>query len=104
MGLSSTQSISFLIETIIPNRTCRYLDRTPATNARLVRDVGMDTYLGVDFTTPLTVRSQGRASVRIETKKRYQNGLFIVDLKHMPSSTCGTVRNPLVDTSMLAEY
>lgn len=53
--------------------------------------VGTDNYLGVDYTTPLTVAGGvGRGSVRIESKKTYNKGLFIVDIKHMPGGICGT--------------
>lgn len=52
--------------------------------------IGNDNYLGVDFTTPLAVNGPGRASVRIETKKTYNDGLYIVDVKHMPGGICGT--------------
>jgi hypothetical protein len=56
----------------------------------LIRQIGTDTYLGVDFTTPLTVNGPGRGSVRMESKNRYNHGLFIVDFKHMPGGQCGT--------------
>ena len=52
--------------------------------------IGDDTYIGVDFHTPLTVNGPGRDSVRIESKKSYTKGLFIVDVKHMPGGVCGT--------------
>lgn len=46
-------------------------------------------YVGVDYWSTLDSSSTGRASVRIETPKTYTHGLFIIDLGHMPSSTCG---------------
>ncbi|OBT68303.1 hypothetical protein VE03_02276 [Pseudogymnoascus sp. 23342-1-I1] len=47
-------------------------------------------YLGVDSTTVLTdLNKRGRASVRLESKKLYNGGLFIADIAHMPSSVCG---------------
>jgi len=52
--------------------------------------VGTDNYLGVDYTTPITVAARGRGSVRIESTKTYNKGLFILDLKHMPGGICGT--------------
>jgi hypothetical protein len=53
--------------------------------------IGNDNYLGVDYTTPLSVAAGvGRASVRIESTKTYTKGLFILDLKHMPGGVCGT--------------
>jgi hypothetical protein len=52
---------------------------------------GSDNYIGVDYTTSLKVAGGvGRGSVRIESKKTYTKGLFIVDLKHMPGGICGT--------------
>lgn len=45
-------------------------------------------YMGVDHTN--VAQQPGRKSVRIESKKTYQHGLVILDLAHMPASTCGT--------------
>jgi hypothetical protein len=45
--------------------------------------------MGVDYWSKTPSTARGRASVRIESKATYQHGLFIVDLAHMPSSTCG---------------
>ncbi|PYI21856.1 hypothetical protein BO86DRAFT_309881, partial [Aspergillus japonicus CBS 114.51] len=47
-------------------------------------------YMGVDHTTKLSTTGPGRESVRIESKKYYDHGLFIIDLAHMPGSVCGT--------------
>ncbi|RYO92954.1 hypothetical protein DL764_008056 [Monosporascus ibericus] len=44
-------------------------------------------YLGVDSGAPNPVG--GRASTRVNTKNKYTKGLFIADIAHMPSSTCG---------------
>lgn len=33
--------------------------------------------------------SNGRASVRVESKKSWNHGLFIADIHHMPASACG---------------
>ncbi|CZR56468.1 related to mixed-linked glucanase precursor MLG1 [Phialocephala subalpina] len=50
-------------------------------------------FMGVDYWTTLSptqsATNRGRASVRIESKKNYTRGLFVADLAHMPSSTCG---------------
>lgn len=43
--------------------------------------------LRVDDTTPAT--TTGRFSVRVESKKQYNNGLFIFDVVHTPYG-CGT--------------
>lgn len=46
--------------------------------------------MGVDSTTVYTdLSKRGRASVRVESKKLYNGGLFIADIAHMPSSVCG---------------
>ena len=51
-------------------------------------------YMGVDYTTSYsttqTPSNRGRASVRIESKKKYTHGLVIADIGHMPTNVCGT--------------
>lgn len=44
--------------------------------------------MGVDHTNVATGR--GRNSIRIESKKVYNHGLFILDLAHMPGGQCAT--------------
>lgn len=44
-------------------------------------------YLGVDFETK---NPKGRASVRAESKKTWNQGLLVADIRHMPDSTCGS--------------
>ncbi|WEW56102.1 hypothetical protein PRK78_001537 [Emydomyces testavorans] len=43
--------------------------------------------MGVDRTN---VAPKGRQSVRITSKKAYNQGLFIADFAHVPETTCGT--------------
>lgn len=67
-----------------------YVDEGIAKNDGLVGitpDGGV--YMGVDSVNTLDPNGAGRKSVRIETKKSYDEGLFIVDLKHMPGNACG---------------
>lgn len=67
------------------------MDRTTAANSQLVKMTGNDNYIGVDYSTRLNVANGvGRRSVRIESKKTYNKGLFVVDVKHMPGGICGT--------------
>ena len=47
-------------------------------------------YLGVDHTNTLDPNGAGRDSVRVESKLFYKQGLYIVDIAHMPGSVCGT--------------
>ncbi|CAI6339011.1 unnamed protein product [Periconia digitata] len=44
-------------------------------------------FMGVDHTTK---DAKGRASVRLESKQTWNQGLLIADINHMPDSTCGT--------------
>ncbi|EER27699.1 hypothetical protein CPC735_030350 [Coccidioides posadasii C735 delta SOWgp] len=44
-------------------------------------------WMSVDRTN---VAPMGRESVRITSKKVYNQGLFIVDIAHVPTTTCGT--------------
>jgi hypothetical protein len=45
-------------------------------------------YIGVDSTNRAS--EDGRDSIRLHSKKRYNQGLFILDLSHIPSSVCGS--------------
>lgn len=45
------------------------------------------TYMGVDHTAK---DPAGRASVRLESKAVFNQGLLVIDVKHMPDSTCGS--------------
>lgn len=44
-------------------------------------------FLGVDHTSK---DPAGRSSVRLESKKGWNAGLLVADIRHMPASTCGT--------------
>ncbi|KAI1003614.1 hypothetical protein K3495_g4594 [Podosphaera aphanis] len=69
----------------------QYSDQTTASNSKLISiNQGQQAYIGVDSTNTYDVNSHGRPSVRLETKKTYQYGLFVLDLAHMPSNTCGS--------------
>ncbi|EHL01813.1 putative endo-1,3(4)-beta-glucanase [Glarea lozoyensis 74030] len=57
--------------------------------SKLVNTINGQNFMGVDHTNTYDPFGAGRPSVRIETKKTYNHGLFILDLAHMPSSTCG---------------
>ncbi|EAW18996.1 putative GPI anchored endo-1,3(4)-beta-glucanase [Aspergillus fischeri NRRL 181] len=47
-------------------------------------------YMGVDYESTLNPNGPGRESVRIETKNYYTEGLYVIDIEHMPGSICGT--------------
>lgn len=65
----------------------KYLDQRSARSTGLISANGGSVYIGVDNSSTTTT---GRPSVRITSKKRYTKGLFILDLAHMPASTCGS--------------
>ena len=44
-------------------------------------------FMGVDYTTK---DPNGRASIRLESKKSWNQGLLVADIRHMPASTCGS--------------
>lgn len=47
-------------------------------------------YMGVDYESTLNPNGAGRESVRIESKNYYTEGLYVIDIEHMPGSICGT--------------
>ena len=67
--------------------TYRYIDRKSAQDQGIIRNEGSSVYVGVDYWNHT---STGRQSVRLESKRRFTKGLFVLDLQHMPGSICGT--------------
>ncbi|KAH7035065.1 concanavalin A-like lectin/glucanase domain-containing protein, partial [Microdochium trichocladiopsis] len=66
----------------------RYQTALEANASSLAGYANGGVFLGVDHQTG-NVGSPGRASTRVNTKKTYTRGLFVADIAHMPSSTCG---------------
>ncbi|KAN0098597.1 glycoside hydrolase family 16 protein [Hyaloscypha variabilis] len=69
------------------NGFVKYASSALANTSSLAGYSGNSIYLGVDSTT--VNPTGGRASVRVSSQKSYTHGLFIADIAHMPSSTCG---------------
>ncbi|OJD25710.1 hypothetical protein ACJ73_02925 [Blastomyces percursus] len=73
------------------NGDVKYLPERQARAAGLVEETTLNGYpivrLGVDHTN---ITPTGRPSVRIASKKSYNQGLVIADFLHVPNSTCGT--------------
>jgi hypothetical protein len=65
-----------------------FVDQTTARTAGLIAQDGSSVKFGVDHQT--TNPQDGRMSIRLESKKSYNQGLIVVDLAHMPGSICGT--------------
>ncbi|KAL2847639.1 concanavalin A-like lectin/glucanase domain-containing protein [Aspergillus pseudodeflectus] len=68
-----------------------YVNQSHAENSGLAKitDTG-SLYLGVDYDTVLSPSGPGRESVRIESNEYFDQGLYVVDIQHMPGSICGT--------------
>ncbi|KGO73093.1 Concanavalin A-like lectin/glucanase, subgroup [Penicillium italicum] len=74
------------------NGFVNYLDKETAESTGLVKvtDAG-SVYLGVDHATKLNPNGKkGRDSVRIGSKKYYDQSLVVADIAHMPGGVCGT--------------
>lgn len=67
-----------------------YVDQGTAKKSGLISSDGSSVYMGVDHKNVMSGSDRGRPSVRLQTKKSYQHGLFIIDLAHMSGGTCGT--------------
>ncbi|KAJ4313860.1 hypothetical protein N0V94_006726 [Neodidymelliopsis sp. IMI 364377] len=75
------------------NGFVNYVDRTRAESQGYISVEHGDAIFGVDYTSKLDSsagKDTGRESVRLEGKKEYNKGLFVLDLKHMPGGICGT--------------
>ena len=70
------------------NGYVNYVNKSTAISKGYISSSGADypTYIGCDYTNIASGR--GRDSVRIESKQRYDYGLFILYLNHMPTG-CG---------------
>jgi len=66
----------------------RYQTALEANDSSLAGFANGGVFLGVDSSSS-DVGQPGRASTRVNTKKTYTRGLFVADIAHMPSSTCG---------------
>lgn len=69
------------------NGFVKYIDQTSAQSQGIIKTNTDNVYVGVDYTNSAP---NGRNSVRLESKARFQRGLIILDLAHMPGSICGT--------------
>lgn len=67
----------------------QYQNMTSAVSQNLVGylEDTQSIFMGVDYKGK---DAGGRASVRLESKKTWNQGLLIADIRHMPSSECGS--------------
>ncbi|PSK54774.1 hypothetical protein B9Z65_3863 [Elsinoe australis] len=66
-----------------------YVDYNTALSTHLIPQSNVANW-GVDQNTVLSPAGAGRKSIRLTSKTRYNHGLFIADIQHMPDSTCGS--------------
>jgi hypothetical protein len=81
---------AFKFETYdLNNGFVNYLNEADAKREGLYTVSGDDVLFGVDSTQTLDpIKGPGRKSVRLEGRKNYNKGLFILDVKRMPG-VCG---------------
>ncbi|KIX92161.1 uncharacterized protein Z520_12154 [Fonsecaea multimorphosa CBS 102226] len=70
------------------NGYVQYVDQNTAQSGGLINTNNGAVYMGVDHTN--VASGSGRQSVRLTSKKSYNQGLIILDLSHMPGGICGT--------------
>ncbi|UPX20445.1 uncharacterized protein EKO05_0010676 [Ascochyta rabiei] len=91
-GSSFFDSFNFVTEEKT-NGFVKYVDRSRAESQGYINYKDGDAIFGVDYKSKLDSSSGkdvGRESVRLEGKKEYNKGLFVLDVKHMPGGICGT--------------
>ncbi|POR37600.1 Putative endo-1,3(4)-beta-glucanase [Tolypocladium paradoxum] len=66
-----------------------FQSRADALQKGLIAYQGNEVYMGVDHKTVITGNNRKRDSVRIESKARYNHGLFIARFTHLPENKCG---------------
>ncbi|KAF4252114.1 hypothetical protein KXV22_009346 [Aspergillus fumigatus] len=71
------------------NGFVEYVDRKQAESLNLIHSTGSSVSIRVDNKTRVGYAPRGRKSVRLESKKGYDMGLFIFDIIHTPYG-CGT--------------
>ncbi|KAL7272357.1 hypothetical protein RUND412_004838 [Rhizina undulata] len=69
------------------NGFVQYIDQSSAESQGIIRTDYSSVYIGVDF---VNTAPSGRQSVRLESTARFQHGLFLLDVSHMPGGICGT--------------
>jgi len=71
----------------LSNGFVKYLSKSEAQNKNIIKSTSDDVTIGVDKVAP--TGSDGRGSVRIESHKSFESGLFVARFKHFPSISCG---------------
>ncbi|KEF55711.1 uncharacterized protein A1O9_08461 [Exophiala aquamarina CBS 119918] len=86
---SFADNFDFFTDNDPTNGYVNYISQAAAVDSGLLSTLPDGSiYMGVDTTNVATGR--GRNSIRIESKKLYNHGLFILGLAHMPGGQCAT--------------
>ncbi|KAH7127083.1 endo-1,3(4)-beta-glucanase-like protein [Dendryphion nanum] len=67
-----------------------YVDANRAQQLGLIKNQNNAVYMGVDSWSTLNPSGPGRDSVRIQSKRAYNQALVIADFAHVPGSNCGS--------------
>ncbi|KAK0613469.1 concanavalin A-like lectin/glucanase domain-containing protein, partial [Immersiella caudata] len=65
----------------------KYLSKGEAESKNVIKAYTNSVTIGVDKNTP--TGNNGRGTVKIESKKSFESGLFVARFKHFPQKTCG---------------
>lgn len=77
------------------------VDESTARSLGMINTTSSTAYISVENTKKYTGQSKCRQTVQIQSKKQYDNGLFIVQAKHMPYGYDHNTRPPYTYTSNL---
>jgi len=66
-----------------------YKDKQTATTSNLIKNFGHSVVFRADNTTRVEETSKGRPAVRLEGTAKYNKGVIVADIQHMPGNACG---------------
>jgi hypothetical protein len=66
-----------------------YQTKDSAAALHLISTGANSVIFGADSTSSVNTTSSGRPSVRLEGTTKYNKGIFVADIQHMPGNACG---------------
>jgi hypothetical protein len=67
-----------------------YVGAEEGKSLNILRAQGKQMYMGVDSKSILNPNGPGRKSIRVQSKRAYNQALVIGDFAHVPTSSCGS--------------
>jgi hypothetical protein len=67
-----------------------YQTEDAASLSGLIQTRGSSVVFRADNTSSVATTSSGRPSVRLEGTTKYNKGIFVADIQHMPGNACGS--------------